>query len=702
MKFISLTKFVPAVLALALLSACQKPEKDNPTPTPENPVKLKTPELTLNSQTYGGFVISWEEIEHASSYIVFVDEDKFTVDVPSFEATDLLPGTYKVIAKAVSGSEEYIDSDWSEELLVEVEKEPVVHNDMIELLECGRYSFTFRIKGGNNYYKFEPVEKVAYEMYGGSSPEAYLAQFGIRGYGDMDYEWVDGDVYDGYYEISVAPDRDYIIFAAICDADYNITGPVSRIDFRTEPNPVSDKKIAITLSEVKSTSVRIEATPDAGISQYYIYAREKDWYDGILGDYGESMLISLIKHAYETGLAKRYSGASSEVWEGLHPSTEYTVGAVGIESNTGAEMLITEQFTTAASSGAKPKLDMSITASPDMSYASANLTIKSDIAYLIRYAFMPTGDAQYMYLKKGKTYDDIISSVGTDLTVDEVAMANAGGFSVQFEDLWPETEYTCIVSVRSNELETVTKYATVTMTAEPVLPRVESDLFDVLPGKWLLSYDAIKSNGDPYRVENVEVEIAASPDAASADKYRGQNKLVVLGYQFFSDYATNPIPYYSPEDLMEVSGYWKDYKSLAYRDYGPKFCLQIAQDGTVSVPTSLSAPLYDWDVSTVMFVGVDWGNKWTAPAAFPVEISADRKTITIKECKAGPEFNNGTYRPGVFMNGVTSMLNAASSDIVLRRVESGNSVALSSKSSGPVRHRPELKGGPSVFLPVGF
>lgn len=700
MKCTLLTKLVPAVLALALLSACQKPEKDNPTPTPENPVKLKTPEPVVRSQSSTGFVISWEEIENASSYIVFFKDAEETVETPQFEAKNLTIGTYTVNVKAVSGSKEYTDSDWSEPIAVEVKTETGSENELIELLECGRYSFTFRIKGGDNYYRFEPVEKIAYEMYGGSSPEAYLAQFGIRGYGDRDYEWVDGDVYDGYYEISVAPDREYIIFAAICDAEYNITGPVSRIDFRTEANPVSDKKIDIKLSEITSTSVRITAKPDAAISEYYIYARDKAWYDDIITNYGESMLITLIK--YPSANAKHYYAESSEVWEGFKPSSEYIVGAVGVEGSTGAEVLIMEPFTTSASSGTEPKLDISIETAADKPHENVKLTVKSDIAYLIRYAFMPTADVQYMYLSKGKTYDDIISAVGTDLTVEEVAMANAGGFSVQIEALWPETEYTCIVSTRSNEWVTVTRHTTITMAAEPVLPRVESDLFDVLPGKWLLSYDAIKSNGDPYRVENVEVEIAVSPDAASADKYRGQNKLVVLGYQFFNDYATNPIPYYSPEDLMEVSGYWKDYKSLAYRDYGPKFCLQIAQDGTVSVPTSLNAPLYDWDVSTVMFVGVDWGNKWTAPAAFPVEISADRKTITIKECKAGPEFNNGTYRPGVFMNGVTSMLNAASSDIVLKRVESGNSAALSSKSSGPVRYRPELKGGPSVFLPVGF
>jgi hypothetical protein len=68
------------------------------------------------------------------------------------------------------------------------------------------------------------------------------------------------------------------------------------------------------------------------------------------------------------------------------------------------------------------------------------------------------------------------------------------------------------------------------------------------------------------------------------------------------------------------------------------------------------------------FFGADTTNGWTAPATFPVTISADGNTITIGASEPVEQFGNGIYRPAVFRYG-TEPWALATSDITLKRVK---------------------------------
>ena len=68
-----------------------------------------------------------------------------------------------------------------------------------------------------------------------------------------------------------------------------------------------------------------------------------------------------------------------------------------------------------------------------------------------------------------------------------------------------------------------------------------------------------------------QVNILAGADDASAQEYRSLNRLVVTEMQFKSYMLQEPYPYYGPQDLIEI-GFDED---MAYRDYGPKFFLEI-------------------------------------------------------------------------------------------------------------------------------
>ena len=118
-------------------------------------------------------------------------------------------------------------------------------------------------------------------------------------------------------------------------------------------------------------------------------------------------------------------------------------------------------------------------------------------------------------------------------------------------------------------------------------------------------------------------------------------------------------------------------ESLAYRDYGPKFFFEIAEGDVVTVPTSASDYMAYYTTDLLYFLGCDFNNKYIAPVSFPVEVSADRNTITIKQCVIyndvtlpdGGVIPSGNYRPAVLLNQLTFMYSVATSDIVLTRVQ---------------------------------
>lgn len=141
---------------------------------------------------------------------------------------------------------------------------------------------------------------------------------------------------------------------------------------------------------------------------------------------------------------------------------------------------------------------------------------------------------------------------------------------------------------------------------------------------------------------------------------RGQNRILCQGFDLEYDYDLLPCPspdhrkdidgityakYASPYDLFiadadTYSAY--NYESPVF-DFGPKWFLEIAADGTVTAPfnTSYFAPMSQWFKNQYYFVGasdkyslpyisVKDGDKTKATNGhFPVTVSADKNTITI-------------------------------------------------------------------------
>ena len=222
--------------------------------------------------------------------------------------------------------------------------------------------------------------------------------------------------------------------------------------------------------------------------------------------------------------------------------------------------------------------------------------------------------------------------------------------------------------------------------------RVESDLFDVLCGEWtatapMKSYiidtdaegnqtgahwedrgnytsDVTISAGVEYPEvlpdEVYELYASAGFDRAATDalydefkelavnynnRTRGFNRLLCMGYNFADPaYYLNVIA--SPYDLFTAEDYSASQVSYMFYDFGPKWNLEIDEDGNVWMPinNSLEYPLEAFNFGleyTLYIVAASEKDYFGSPIydakgnivmdpRFPVEVSADGNTLTIK------------------------------------------------------------------------
>ena len=524
-------------------------------------------------------------------------------------------------------------------------------------------SFSINIPGS---YVFQCIDK-AYLEYNNLTPEEYISMtgIGITSQGEITVDWVDGGTY-GSYNMNVREDSDYYVIAAIAEGQA-VVGDIFYKTTRTPKRPVSTAGLTTELTDITSTSVNIKTVPDSSVVDYYILVRDKEWSDSIIAGYDESMLATLV--TYPSAGSWQLTGANEAVWSGLEPSTEYICHIV-VNDNKGAKALSLVPFTTLEPSSTAPAVEASLTADAEKGYCTLNLNLYSADAATVKFAFNTKADVD-AERKNGYSDEQIADMFGMSLSAEQVEAIRTTGLTLKQEDLFPEVEYVALISVKNAEKLETLKVTSATTPAKPVPARVESDLFTSLLGEWEVSYSLVQFNSKEVSIYNAKVTIAQGADDTSADYYRSHNRLVIQGWPFNveADGTHKPMTYYSPADLKDASSYWANNPQLALRDYGPKVFLEIGEGGVVTMPSSRGEYFYNWSTDgTFYFFGADIQNEFTAPASFPVTVSADGNTITIGAYHSGEEFGYGIYRPAVFRYG-TEPWALATTDIVLKRVK---------------------------------
>ncbi len=280
-------------------------------------------------------------------------------------------------------------------------------------------------------------------------------------------------------------------------------------------------------------------------------------------------------------------------------------------------------------------------------------------------------------LNAGSTYSSLMSANGQVINdLDIMAAINSDeGYDIVFSASEESTTGLLVVGVNVEETESSAEnsgaYAENTTGSIPDAVRVESDLFETLKGEWTATAYLMETNDSGYTYypsttpTTTQFTISSAPeypaeltedvyDAYASimtrdevdvlyeefklssqhfeDKVRGQNRLLCEGL----DLGYNGTTYYSPFDLFYDDYYYGAVTTddLFY-DFGPKWYLQIAADGSISVPIdyttmspfngySYSSPLYLYAIDPVNLVYN------TDITSFDVTLSEDGNTITFE------------------------------------------------------------------------
>ena len=517
---------------------------------------------------------------------------------------------------------------------------------------------------------FQCIDK-AYLTHNQITPEEYISEpgIGIITNGPLTVEWVNGGQY-GPYEMRMRAGSEYYVIAAQCDnaSTPNIIGEIYLKSFSTPHKPTTTAGVTTEITNVDSTSVTIKTTPDSDVAQYYVYVDSASQLHMIMDDYDFDIFLStVLKQVVTYGNGWTLTAANEATWDNLTPNFEYSIALI-VEDKKGAKNASLIDFTTGDQSMLPPTINLSISEADTDPHSNLVLNIKADNAASGKVVFRSTvevNERRYDY-----SDDYIANNFGTTLKADQIEAINSPeGLSLTMPDLWPEVEYTAMVLLFNKEKVSTLKTTTYNTPAQAPAPRVESDLFTSLLGEWTMTYTLVQENGVQATVSEV-VTIAQGVDSKTETDYRNQNRLVILGFPFEvnAQGGYSKMPVYTPAQLLEMlPKYYAKGQNLVYRDYGPKIFLEIGQGDTLSVPTSRGQYLYNWsDDGFLNFFGCDYNNQFTAPATFPVTLSADGNTLTIGAHHAGEEFGYGIYRPAVFLN-EQKLEACATSDIVLTR-----------------------------------
>ena len=665
-----------ALLATALFVVGCTPDNPEPEPGPDEPVNTEKPVITLTQTevTFDSFTFEVTTTVAGELGYAVVAEGYDTPKIDelyslnsaevngkaTITVSDLNDNTnYTLYAVLRAGNEQSVPKTLKFTTLDDGVVNPIVINSVT----YDTISFSINIPGS---YVFQCIDK-AYLEYNNLTPEEYISMtgIGIASKGEITVDWVDGGTY-GVYEMHVREDSDYYVIAAIADGQ-TVVGDIFVKTTRTPKRPVSTAGLTTELTDITSTSVNIKTVPDSSVVDYYILVRDKAWSDSIVAGYGESMLATLV--AYPSAGSWNLTGANEAVWSGLEPNTEY-ICHILVNDNKGAQALSLVPFTTAEANSAAPTVEASLTPASENGYCTLNLNLYSAEAASVKFAFNTKADVD-AERNNGLSDSQIAEMYGMSLSAEQVKAITSTGLTLTQEDLFPEVEYVAIISVKNAEKTETLKVTAATTPAKPVPARVESNLFTSLLGEWEVSYSLVQFNNKEVSIYNAKVTIAQGADDASADYYRSHNRLVIHGWPFNveADGTHSPMPYYSPADLKDASSYWANNPQLALRDFGPKVFLEIGEGDVVTMPSSRGEYFYNWaSDGTFYFFGADIQNGFTAPATFPVTVSADGNTITIGACQSGAEFGYGIYRPAVFRYG-TEPWALATTDITLKRVK---------------------------------
>ena len=149
---------------------------------------------------------------------------------------------------------------------------------------------------------------------------------------------------------------------------------------------------------------------------------------------------------------------------------------------------------------------------------------------MIKYVTASTAEITEIRNELGLSDEEIVTLAGDTLPDNYTDLANGeNGLPFSYSGLSSGTSYTLIVQALSGEYSKVEVLSASTQE----IPRVESQLFDKLPGEWSATINGLGSQNQDSTY-TFDVTIAAGVNEATAEEYRKHNLLVCLGLADFN------------------------------------------------------------------------------------------------------------------------------------------------------------------------
>lgn len=240
------------------------------------------------------------------------------------------------------------------------EGDNVGSDKLIEVLEVGSTSFSFRINAEEGqYWRCSVVDKRVYGQYQ-SNPGAWVVNYGFMLEGTLTFNWENGKIceYVPGLQMNVTSSTDYLILAALMDysegQENSLLGGVEIVEVHTEAEAAGTGNVEVTMKEINPNDIVFDCVLDSNTWCCYIALMEtenlqeiKDGKYALVGyESYEECMLSLIPGLSHDSMRQFLQSEYDYKWDYLNYGTSYTMCIKVEDMNKGVRFIELDPFTT--------------------------------------------------------------------------------------------------------------------------------------------------------------------------------------------------------------------------------------------------------------------------------------------------------------------------------------------------------------------
>lgn len=512
------------------------------------------------------------------------------------------------------------------------------------------------------------------------------------------------------------------------DQGVTFHGFFARQEVRSEAPQKGNGEVKVDVTTRTEHTLAFDFTPLGDVKEYLVSFLTEDEYTMVKQWVGEDGLQAAILTGIVPVMVQETEASSTSIPD-LEKNTKYHLFITGICDEEGAVQTYTEmEVSTIESTKPLPVIEIKAINAPEGSEAGAPYNVWFNVKAVnhdcVAMKYLVNSVAEWTSTLNGDTdIDYLFKYYGQPLDDETLRKINSdAGADMSFSS-WENTESMLkVAAYNEDEAYSISEGKNRT-PEEPDKARIESDLFNTLPSDYtatfkveetqpdwttaevekdtkmtvtgnpfndspanytafkndqnyaaLLEYfvDLEKKNGSATPEVTGEARLKESfedykeMEAKYISKYRGQNRMVITGFDVLGERSA----YMSPWALFcTLSGYNSYGVSDLFYDYGPKMFIEVIGSNDAIVPTNTTfiPPVVNWADAAYYLAGKNKDASLWAFADFPLNVSDNGNTVEIGAYESE---SDGLFTPALCqIMGVNAIYNVFSNDapIIMKR-----------------------------------